>query len=239
MAAYERYSPSAQSTRAVGNGTKDNGSRHSLFCGTLTSHFLYIHTLLTTSYSLQRFRRHLQAADWQRWDRYARRVRTLDLDDRRSITRRTRLEPSVYDEIAKTSPRKELLSNLLGFAWWSVSAEQQRRSLVFMHENIKTLSLQFAHCLTQPLSAYVEKVLARCPHLTKLEVRSDTAMREIQTDVLSMVHRLPQLHSLVVPMYFLTSDVMAELSRVSDLESIEFSHPVEGGTGDRADSTLR
>lgn len=184
---------------------------------------------------VQRFRRSLQVQDWQRWDRYARRVRILDIDDRRPIVRRKQLEPSMYEEINRTCPRQELLPNLQRFAWWTVNAERQQRSLVFMHPNIKEISMHLYDTPAHPLSAYVDDILARVPHLTKLEVRAVAPMREIESQVLALAHGLPQLKSLVVPMYSITSTAIVELSKVPKLETIEFAHPIEGGTGDRAD----
>ena len=184
----------------------------------------------------QRFRRRLQAADWQKWDRYARRVRKLDVDDRRSIARRARLDSSVYEEITRTSsPRQELLPNLTTLAWWTDGADRQVRSLVFMHPNIRSLSIQFYNSASQPLSAYIDEILIRCPHLTKVEVRSRTPMRDIQAQVLTLVEKLPQLRSLVLPIYYITSATMTELAKKKGLQSIEFAHPTEGGTGERAD----
>ncbi|KAF7797268.1 hypothetical protein EIP86_008463 [Pleurotus ostreatoroseus] len=182
----------------------------------------------------QKFRRHLQAQDWHKWDRYARRVRTLDLDDRRPTARR-KVENSVFDEIARTRPREELLPNLHTIGWWTSSADQQARSILFMHSNIKSLSLRFHNSPTHPLATYVQAIVERVPHVTRLEVRADTAMHDLQTEMLSLMSRLHQLKELVVPMYFITSLAMSELALLPALESVEFAHPIEGGTGDRAD----
>ncbi|KAF7794961.1 hypothetical protein EIP86_006104 [Pleurotus ostreatoroseus] len=181
------------------------------------------------------FRRPLRADDWNNWDRYARRVRTIRLDDRRASIGRKQLSANVYEEISRTCPREDLLPNLQHVYWWATIAERQARSITFMHSNIRTLSLYFRNNSIHSLPTYVDNIALRVPHLTKLEVRADVAMHELQTDILSLVSRIPELRWLVVPMYFLTSLMMTELARLPCLETIELAQPTSGGTGNPID----
>ncbi|KAF7796370.1 hypothetical protein EIP86_007547 [Pleurotus ostreatoroseus] len=186
---------------------------------------------------MQKFCRALQQEDWEKWYCYAHKVRMLQLDDDSPFPGSMQLEASVYDEISRTrpSPRNHLLPNLRYLTWWATSAERQIRSMAFMHSNINTLSLRFFDDATHPLSNYVEYIAKRVPHLIKLEVLSDAPMHHIQDGILSLLSRTSQLKALVVPMYFLTDVAMTALAILPSLETIEFTRPTEGGTGDRAD----
>ncbi|PSR94375.1 hypothetical protein PHLCEN_2v4460 [Hermanssonia centrifuga] len=141
----------------------------------------------------------------------------------------------IYDEIARTCPRQDILPNLHSLSWYTVDAVRQQRSLVFMHSNIKHIALQLHRSRDTPLSKYIDGILERTPHLLKLEVRAEAPMRSIQPELLALYRGLRKLRHLVSPMYFLTSGIISELSRAEKLGIIEFAEPVEQGTGDRAD----
>lgn len=175
--------------------------------------------------------------DWDKWYRYAARVRMLQMDDVGSMTGLRQLEPSGYDEISRTRPHEDLLPNLRYLYWWAASAERQTRSVVFMHSKIRTLSLRFCQDAAHPLSTYVDQIVKRVPNLTKLEVRSDAPMHDLQDGILSLLSRMSELKTVVIPMYFVTGLAMTALAVLPNLESIEFTHPLDGGTGDRTDVT--
>ena len=149
--------------------------------------------------------------------------------------RRVRIESTVYEEVARTSPRRELLPNLQALRWWTVNADRQRRPLAFMHSSLRSLSVQLCQSFSNPLSGYIHDILRHSPHLTTVDIRSDNAAHDIEADVLMLALGLPQLRKIVVPMYFLTSRMATELSRIPTLERIVLASPVDGERGDRED----
>ncbi|EKM50865.1 uncharacterized protein PHACADRAFT_151262 [Phanerochaete carnosa HHB-10118-sp] len=78
-------------------------------------------------------------------------------------------------------------------------------------------------------------IVHKAPLLTKLEVRSHHATHELQDDLLPLFRGLRGLRHVVVPLYFLTGDLLATLAEVPQLETIELAAPVERGIGDSAD----
>lgn len=104
-----------------------------------------------------------------------------------------------------------------------------------MHGNITSLSIHLQPSTEPPLSEYVNGVLERAPSVTTLEIRSESPMRIIQDEFIALIRGMRRLRHLLIPLYFLTADVVAALAVVRTLQTITFAQPVEQGTGDRAD----
>lgn len=104
-----------------------------------------------------------------------------------------------------------------------------------MHSSLQSLAFPAVCSEDYPLSPYVKGVLERAPGLTKLEVRSHHAVREVQDDLLLLFRGLSELRHVILPLYFLTSAMLAELSKAPKLETIELSDPVENGLGNSGD----
>ncbi|KIP01120.1 hypothetical protein PHLGIDRAFT_131365, partial [Phlebiopsis gigantea 11061_1 CR5-6] len=186
-------------------------------------------------YTYIKFKRPLQPRDWRRFDHYAHRVRAFAIDDRRPAAKGRQIDPSVYAEIERTCPRRDILPNFHSLAWFCVDAPRQQRSLVFMHRTITHLSIYAHRSDDPPLRAYVQGILDRVPAVTKLEVRSQSPMRDIQAELGVLFRGLKELRHVVLPMYFLTSETVAELSRCPRLQIVELATPVERGIGDYND----
>ncbi|GJE90503.1 F-box protein [Phanerochaete sordida] len=179
-----------------------------------------------------KFKRPLQAADWQRTDRYAYRVRVLDLDDRRA---RRQLDAGVFAELQRTCPRAATLPNLVSATFPALDAPTLRRAALFLHPGLRHLSFHAHVAPEHPLARFVDEVLQRAPRLTRLEVRSHHAMHELQDALRPLFTGLRDLRHVTLPLYGLTSDVLAALSNASRIETVALAEPVERGTGARAD----
>jgi hypothetical protein len=83
--------------------------------------------------------------------------------------------------------------------------------------------------------AYAAEIAELVPGLKALEVRSHAPARDVEAEVFELIHRLQELRHIVVPMYFLTSAVAAELAILAHLETVDLAPPVKRGTGDCAD----
>lgn len=107
-----------------------------------------------------------------------------------------------------------------------------------MQSNIWELGLQLHATTEPPLQAYVTEVATRLPHITKLELKSRYPVQRVHNEVLVLLRGLPRLRNITVPMYFLTSEVMAQLSHAEHLETVEIATPIEHGIGTRNDVAL-
>lgn len=183
----------------------------------------------------QKFKRLLHTSDWPRCDRYAYRIRALDIDDRRPNAKGRQLDPSVFDEVERTCPRQDLLPNLISMSCSSIDPLKQYRSLYLLHSAVRQFTFHAHASQEHPLSAYVESIQHKAPLLTKLEVRSHHATHELQDDLLPLFRGLHGLRHVVIPLYFLTGALLATLAEVPRLETIKLAAPVERGIGDSAD----
>ncbi|KAI0338825.1 hypothetical protein BDW22DRAFT_1362548 [Trametopsis cervina] len=185
--------------------------------------------------SIMKFRRPLMLSDWERFDRYAHRVRAVNFDCRRGKMRGRQLDQSVYDEMVRTCPRREIIPKLQTMTWYMNDAARQSQSLVFMHGGIRHLSIQLHKSANIRLENYIDAVVSRAPGVTKLEIRSPHPVRDIRSELLRLFGGLHQLKHLAVPMFFLVDEVIAKLASAIHLETINLAEPLEQGTGDRAD----
>ena len=159
----------------------------------------------------------------------------FDIDDRRPAAKGRQLDPSVYTEIERTCPRQDILPHIQSFSWFCIDALRQQKSLLFMRPTLRHLAIHVHRSDDPPLGAYVQGILQLAPGLTKLEIRSQSPMRDIQPELLELIGGLRDLRHIIVPMYFLTEGTMAELSKVPRLEIIELAAPIERGIGDTRD----
>ncbi|THH29009.1 hypothetical protein EUX98_g5182 [Antrodiella citrinella] len=166
--------------------------------------------------------------DWATFSRYALRIRLLHHDE----SKRKYIDESAWNDILHTKPHGDLLPNLQSLLWHAVHADRQHWSLLFMHAKVRYLSLQIHRSPGTP--TYIATLLERVSGLTELELRSDSPIRDVESDILPLLH-CPTLRRVVVPLYFLTTAFMTQLSRCPDLHDIQLSRPVEQGTGDRTD----
>jgi hypothetical protein len=83
--------------------------------------------------------------------------------------------------------------------------------------------------------AYAAEIAELIPGLKALKVRSHAPARDVEAEVFELIHRLRELHHIIMPMYFLTSAVAAELATLAHLKTVDLTLPVDRGTGDRAD----
>ncbi|TCD63646.1 hypothetical protein EIP91_005163 [Steccherinum ochraceum] len=162
-----------------------------------------------------RFKRN-SSLDWNKFDRYARRVRHLYHDE----SKRRYFDDNVWNEILRGSPRDFLLPNLQSLEWLAICPERQRWSILFIHEKVRRLSLQIH--LSSSCSAYIGMVLAKAVNLEELEIRSEEAARDIEPIVMPLLG-CQTLQHFTVPLYFLTSSIFGRLALCSNLRTISLS----------------
>lgn len=110
-----------------------------------------------------------------------------------------------------------------------------------MHARVQTFAVRVPSCPgaspypTAALQSYVQHVLARMPLLVVLDVRMQASVRAVQAPVLQLLAGLPALTKVVLPAFWLTSDVMETLSCLPALATAQFELFLDQGAGDKAD----
>lgn len=190
--------------------------------------------MLTVTTSPQTFTRTLNAEDWRRFERYARRVRKLSYCE--TIDAKSPfLGVGVLDEIARSRTSLNILPNLTSLEWHS---DETRPAVVFMGPSVRQLSVFLQRSQQYPLGDFFKDVSARTPSLTHLDFAFEFSMREIQADFITLVGELPQLKVLKLPSYCFTSRVVEAVSLLPYLETLQFEFYDRQGQGDPADVIL-
>jgi hypothetical protein len=156
------------------------------------------------------------------------------------------LHHSVFDEIARTRLQLDILPNLNSLEWITEYEVDLRMSVVFMHERVRKLVvwLPFAGSVDEGThdgeglvgQDYFQEISARMPNLTHLDLRMRLPIRFIHRSITtSLFPLLPRLQTLVLPNYHLSSPVLATLSRLPNLGTIQFEYGPDQGVGDITD----
>ncbi|KAL1743661.1 hypothetical protein HDZ31DRAFT_83281 [Schizophyllum fasciatum] len=175
------------------------------------------------------FTRVLQADDWTRFNRYARRVRHLAYDEGLGA-----LAHSAFTDIATTRTSLEILPSLRALEWNA----PLRASIMFMHRNVKTfiISVPMLQTTGVPLPSFFQDVAVRMPGLTHLDLRWNEPASAHEDDIISFLRSLPNLRKITFPRYYLTSKIAEALSvGHDDLGTIEFQYMEPQGCGEASD----
>ena len=177
----------------------------------------------------QEFTRLLQADDWTRFNRYARRVRHLVYEERSGA-----LAQSAFTDIATTRTSLEILPSLRVLEWNA----PLRSSVMFMHRNVKSfiITIPMLQTTSIPLTSFFSDVAARMPCLTHLDLRWNEPASAHEEEVVSLLQSLPSLRKITLPRYYLTSKVAETLSQGHEnLGIIEFQYMEAQGCGEASD----
>ncbi|KAJ7494625.1 hypothetical protein B0H11DRAFT_910388 [Mycena galericulata] len=175
------------------------------------------------------------ADDWQRFEKYSRRVRRLSFD---SDSEHPRLSPTVFEDVARTRTNLDILPNVNTLSWhaplsWSV---------MFMHANVKHFVLwlpeEFIELNSPSPPAFVRDIVSRMPHLTCLDLRTDIPMHDIEDDIRFLLQHLVRLRKVVFPRFGFTTRIAETLAQLEDLGCVEFQYWPEQGCGDSMDTQL-
>ncbi|KAH9940136.1 uncharacterized protein BXZ73DRAFT_43088, partial [Epithele typhae] len=180
----------------------------------------------------RRFSRPLEPHDWARFVRYSSRVRTLEVA---SDVGEDRLRGAqVFDEIAQTRTSAHLFPKLSSLTW---EAGRLRLSLMLMHENVKQFAVHLTPSPTYTFGVLFQDIALRMPKLTKLDLRFEFSVREIEDDLCRLYSALPKLKIVILPKFCITSRITETLSRSEHIEVIQFEFFEHQGSGSAADIT--
>ncbi|KAI0701096.1 hypothetical protein BC835DRAFT_1265508 [Cytidiella melzeri] len=169
---------------------------------------------------------------WGQFTRYARRVRSLSLDER---NKSDAISSSVFDEMSRSRTTLNVLPNLRDLTWLTDTADRLRLSVLFQHEGISHFTVYLHKTLSVPLSTFCQEVLLRMPKLTHLDLRFRFPAREVEDDLVALLDGLKLLKRVVFPVYTITSRILAQLSTLQHLDTIQFEFIESQGHGDLAD----
>lgn len=178
------------------------------------------------------FTRTLDVNDWERFGRYARRVRALHLNETEA---KSLISREAFDEISRTRVSLNILPNLRQLMWVTNSIERMRLSLMFQHENIHDFSVYVHRSPTYPISTFFKEVMLRMPRLRNLDLRFRFPGREAEDDLIQLFLGLPRLKKVIMPLYTLTTAVVEKLSELKELETVQFEFREAQGRGDILD----
>ncbi|TRM67010.1 hypothetical protein BD626DRAFT_167728 [Schizophyllum amplum] len=178
------------------------------------------------------FSRSLQADDWTRFNRYARRVRHLAYDESAGA-----LAQSAFTEIATTRTSLEILPSLNALEWNA----PLRASVMFMHRNVKRFIITVPPPL--PLQAsgialpsFLQDVAARMPNMTHFDLRWLESASSHENELVTFFRALPKLRKITFPRYYFTSNIAQALSQGHEnLAIIEFQYMDAQGCGEAQD----
>lgn len=178
------------------------------------------------------FTRTLDVSDWERFGRYARRIRALHLDEHKA---KALVAREAFDEISRTRVSLNILPNLKELTWVTCSVDRMRLSLMFQHENIHDFAVYIHRFPTYPISTFFKEVLLRMPRLRNLDLRFHFPASEAETDLVDLFLGLPRLKRVTMPLYTLTPTLMEKLSELKELQSVQFEFRGEQGRGNIED----
>ncbi|KAH8091795.1 hypothetical protein BXZ70DRAFT_469086 [Cristinia sonorae] len=184
------------------------------------------------------FTRRLGSQDWDRFARYARRVRSLTKSKHTDASGRTSAHfktpsASAFDEVARSRPSSShLLPHLRALAWLAESDTEMRYSIMFMHERIVDFTVQLHDSRDYPVAMYLKEVALRMPNITHIDLRYGDTTDIEESDVVELLRDLPKLKRVIFPLYSLTSKVISQLSQHPDLGVVQFEFNLSQGAAD-------
>ncbi|KAL5521837.1 hypothetical protein ACEPAF_1681 [Sanghuangporus sanghuang] len=176
---------------------------------------------------------------WGIFDHYARRVKSLDLDDELST-----LSASIFYEIALKRLSPVLLPNLsrLKIMVDEDNLDILSHSLLFMDKNIEEFALDLPYpdsdLFQERIPGFFEDCAIRMPRLRIFELYSiyrDWPIATIENHVALFLSSLPKLVSFRCSVQFTTPCIASALSRLPSLRSIEFKTEGDIGSGLQSD----
>ncbi|KAI6141622.1 hypothetical protein BKA82DRAFT_2634167 [Pisolithus tinctorius] len=165
-------------------------------------------------------------SDWNRFHKYARRVRCLRFDSS-SIEGEVEV---VLDDVARTRTSFEILPNLRELVWTCRALSDLQRCLLFLHGRLKYLTVSLWSHLGEP-GPLLTDICARAPNLHTLKLHVKDPNMQMLGQIQVVVRNLHHLRKIVLPEFRFTSEVIQELSRMPNLGVIEFQHDLAMGPG--------
>ncbi|EIN06479.1 hypothetical protein PUNSTDRAFT_127250 [Punctularia strigosozonata HHB-11173 SS5] len=184
-------------------------------------------------------------SDWARFHRYASRVRSLAVcTGGTGSHRRATLSSNAWDDIARTRTSLNIFPSLNRLSLAAKRTAHLRDFVTLMQPNIKHLNMKLRNPAFEeedlgsvPYGLFFQNIGTRMPNLLSLNVSvfSYFPLSIIEEDFIELLSKLRRLEKVVLPIYWVSSRVVSELSRLPYLKVLQFEHFPEQGYGDASD----
>ncbi|TFK35690.1 hypothetical protein BDQ12DRAFT_611416 [Crucibulum laeve] len=180
------------------------------------------------------FSRLPETADWNAFERYTRRVRSLAYHTDKA---KNPLRQSVFDDVARTRTTLAILPNMLKLDWnadFSIC-------VLFMTPIVKHFILNVPPGRLPEANtprAFFTDIGARMPNITYVDFRSLVPINRMESELIELFESLPKLQKLTLPRFFFTTRLAESLSQHKELGTIEFQYDDEQGYGDPQDTAV-
>ncbi|KZT24176.1 hypothetical protein NEOLEDRAFT_1067762 [Neolentinus lepideus HHB14362 ss-1] len=181
--------------------------------------------------------------DWETFLRNGKRVRSLVYDTTRKTSKIIRTE--LFDVVARTRTRLKILPCLKELTWITNDYEQLDASILFMHGGVSKLVFSLPPipedqvvASLEKLRSFCENVISRMPELAHLDIRvrgSPVSIRSFEPFVLELIGGLPKLEIITLPNYWITTEVLNEVSKLQNLAVLQYEDTRAQGEGLRSD----
>jgi len=105
-----------------------------------------------------------------------------------------------------------------------------------MHTGVQTFQIWLPNDIARDSPRpFFQDLAVRMPNIMKLNIKSDAAIFDYEVDLIDLISRLPKLHTVTFPRFYITARLMGALSRLPNLGVIEFQYVDEQGCGDPDD----
>ncbi|KAH7886717.1 hypothetical protein F5I97DRAFT_1869635 [Phlebopus sp. FC_14] len=158
--------------------------------------------------------------DWLRFEKYARRVRSLrfNSDEYEHLG-------DVLDGVARTRTSFDILPYMHTLEWITTEKLYLERCAMFLHSRLKHLvvSTHPAACR----STLFKDISARVPSIHSLKLDTPEYDASLEADIRTLLQNLPELRKFSLPEFYLTLPIFEELSRMKNISVIEFEHVLQ------------
>ncbi|KAJ8454545.1 hypothetical protein ONZ45_g19264 [Pleurotus djamor] len=190
--------------------TKDNGQN--LLVVTEATHLYHVLAPLERTKPI-RFTRQLMPEDWVRFDRYAWRIKSLDISLRN-------IDISLYGEITASRNRLDFLPNLRTLSIPGITIAVQ----LFAHANITSFTVHGAHGKHEikgtPLLSQIRHKMPNL-HSLSINISSPSALEEIRSQTSLTLRELKKLSYLALPPAWITDCATKTISELPDLHTLD------------------
>ncbi|GJJ07537.1 hypothetical protein Clacol_001739 [Clathrus columnatus] len=167
-----------------------------------------------------RFERDLAPADWVRFMRHARRIRSLEHSDRR-VT----LDPSVFMALGISRPVFDILPNLRYLRWSAHGENALAHAVLFMSPSLASFEVFALSFAPRGIGTFFQTLQERSPHLRFFYLHAIGSVAPVESFLAGFLKSLTYLEVIQLPCYWQTRNVVTALSTLKHLRSVRTHVP--------------
>lgn len=169
---------------------------------------------------LCQFERDLAPADWARFMKHARRVRSLEHSDRR-VT----LDPSVFMALGISRPVFDILPNLRYLRWSAHGENALAHAVLFMSPCLASFEVFALSFAPRGIGTFFQTLQERSPHLRFFYLHAIGSVAPVESFLAEFLKSLTYLEVIQLPCYWQTKNVVTALSTLKHLRSVRTHVP--------------